>query len=353
MADLNYEGVVPRPEIGWKPEGFLAGQLYARDRARYDDRASLSDAMAGFAGQKAQGELQDYFANAPVREATRLGDIAKAKANELTAVPQAQANLETTIQSNTKAARENKMGNQTYQSDVAAKLAENAAKQQGDASKVFKSMSEAAILASSFDSSSLSGREELLNRLKESGMDRNPEILRIASEPDRQKKQAMREHIVSILNMADSKYREEIDKQKLHNEGTIAVAKQQGSNMVAAANARGNITRTWQEAISQSKNLDQATINAKMALLEPDLDPTVREQAKAVLIHSLQEKMMRLKVKIPANLPGMPPNELIRMIDDVTAKLSQVGGSSGDPLAGPGDRGESDVPPAGAVRRIR
>ena len=344
MANVDYEGVVPRPEIGWKPEGFLAGQLYARDRNRFDDRASLADAMAGMGAQKARGELEDYFANAPVREATRLGTIATEMGKAETAQPRARADLQGVLESNTKAARENKLGNATFQSDLATKLAANVTARGESGRKQFQSMAEAAILVSGMDTSTLEGRTDVLSRLSQFGMEKDPRILAIVNDPNPQSRMTKAKHLMAILNMADEKMRAEEAKGLLHNKGTLDVARQQGSNMVAAANARGNVTKTWEDSLAGAKTVPHQIAVAKMILLSPDVDDVLKNQAKSVLVGAIQQMAITLKVRIPPTLPGMPPNELVKVIDALSNQLATQGQPFGDPRDSPGSRpGEMEI----------
>lgn len=92
----------PVPDMmanGWKPEGFLGGMLYAKDRARYEDRANLYDLVQQMATAQQGAVMEDYKLDAPVRAQKRLGDIQTDLGRQLYAVPQAGANLDQTITS--------------------------------------------------------------------------------------------------------------------------------------------------------------------------------------------------------------------------------------------------------------
>ena len=83
MADYINPTAI-RPEYGWKPQGFLGGMNYARDRARYEDVSSLQDYMMKNQAVESGGKLQDYLSDAPVREAKRLADVATSRATTST-----------------------------------------------------------------------------------------------------------------------------------------------------------------------------------------------------------------------------------------------------------------------------
>jgi len=100
MAENNY--ISPsgmQPKVGWTPEGFLGGYLYADQERDYKNALNISNTSSLMGMQKQGNELQDYALNALVREAERKANIAKSQATEQYAVPQAGANLEQVLSS--------------------------------------------------------------------------------------------------------------------------------------------------------------------------------------------------------------------------------------------------------------
>lgn len=94
MADINYNSGPQNPGYNWKPSGFLAGMSWQQDRDRYMDMAPLQDMMTGMSAQSQAAKLQDYFKDAPVRDAERGSKIATANAVAKTIGRQKDIDLE-------------------------------------------------------------------------------------------------------------------------------------------------------------------------------------------------------------------------------------------------------------------
>jgi len=95
MADINYNSGPQNPGYNWKPSGFLAGMSWQQDRDRYMDMAPLQDMMTGMNAQSQAAKLEDYFKDAPVREAERGSKVATANAIAKTIGRQKDVDLET------------------------------------------------------------------------------------------------------------------------------------------------------------------------------------------------------------------------------------------------------------------
>lgn len=130
MANLNYTGDL-NPGLGWKPQGALAGMLYRKDRQRYDDVASLQDALTQMGVVEAQNKLADYQADSPVRAAERLSKIATANATAATIGPQKQADLAATSASTEGQGLLNQYNLSTLPSRISEQITK-AAKAKGD-----------------------------------------------------------------------------------------------------------------------------------------------------------------------------------------------------------------------------
>jgi len=67
---VNAESI--RPGYDWKPKGFLAGSLYAKDRMRYEDLAALQDQMARDQAQLSRENVNEGY---DARQATRQSEV--------------------------------------------------------------------------------------------------------------------------------------------------------------------------------------------------------------------------------------------------------------------------------------
>jgi hypothetical protein len=104
MANITYDSPASlRPEDGWKPQGFLGGMVWDQRDRDYRQAVQTDQQMKSIDLQNAIQEQEQSKLDLPVKAAKREGDIAKAQSLAQTAIPQAQATLETTQLANTKA----------------------------------------------------------------------------------------------------------------------------------------------------------------------------------------------------------------------------------------------------------
>ena len=107
------------PQIGWKPQGFMAGTQYAQQEQDYANQMGLSNIQQTLAILKQQAEHQDYLANAPVRETKRGLDIstnlARTPIQGDLAEGEAATARATTIRAEPRARHENWKDSQTEQ----------------------------------------------------------------------------------------------------------------------------------------------------------------------------------------------------------------------------------------------
>jgi len=94
MADINYNSGPANPGYNWKPSGFLAGMSWQQDRDRYMDMAPLQDYATGLGVQSSIAKLEDYFKDAPVRDAERGSKIATADAVKQTILREKMAGVD-------------------------------------------------------------------------------------------------------------------------------------------------------------------------------------------------------------------------------------------------------------------
>lgn len=107
-----------QPKNTWTPGSAQGALLYGQDRGNYNQLIDMFKSSQGVDLAKKQAEFQDYNLSAPVREARRLGDIGLAQKDQFTALPRAQADLNTILLRN----QETKA---TMESGIASKIAEN------------------------------------------------------------------------------------------------------------------------------------------------------------------------------------------------------------------------------------
>lgn len=118
MANISYDSPASlAPTIGFQPNGFLGGMWAGQRNDNYQQAVDQSNLMKAMAAKEQMNQLNDYNANAPVRDAQRLSQIAGFNANaanigniqagqgaigqaqQLTAMPEAQQKIKQWLQS--------------------------------------------------------------------------------------------------------------------------------------------------------------------------------------------------------------------------------------------------------------
>lgn len=279
-----------RPEYGFKPEGFLGGMHYARDRARYEDVASLQDYMMKNSAAKSGMELQDYSADAPVREAKRLADIASAKATASTIGGIKQNEL-------TKGGLDNELSAKT----MSSKIAEAAAKasMEGDKSQMSQLATGAAIgraLASAAGNGpgALAG---VLQQLQQSKAD--PRIIQWFSNSRSPQELAKKAQMITDAFMqANEHYRSAMD---------VAATNARSHEKVAGINAASAMAVAKERSAAKVKSTDQ--LLQEVLKLKPgnrigyydqviaDADATLAQKEKARLGREAAIKEMNMGAK--------------------------------------------------------
>ena len=323
MATTNYlnpTGV--RPEYGWKPQGFLAGMNYSRDRQRYDQLAPLQDAITQMGAMEQSNKLDEYGLDAPVRDAKREEKIAVSQSLAETAGPRATADLENVT-----------LGNDLNRGTKASKISEAiaaAAIKEGDAgmAKLQKAVTVAQALSQSLGQGGPAAGAQIQQVLKQANVDPNdPMVKYILSAPSPKEMQKRANILLQVFTEAMPAYRQSMDVQKLQNQGGMQRQGLANQGQLATANARAQAkTQTAAQFLANypamTKNPEQAYTMLQMIIADNDLDPSLK--AKAVDMAARIQPLVQARIRQdPAVFGGMPAGQR----PSVDPNQSQAGGT--------------------------
>ena len=310
-----------RPEYGFKPEGFLGGMHYARDRARYEDVASLQDYMMRNSAQKSGMELQDYTANAPVRDAERLANIEKAKATSATIGGIKQNEL-------TKGNLENELSAKTMAAAIAEKITAAKGKERDEG---MASLAAGAAIGRALGAAAGNGPlalDAVLKQLEQSKAD--PRIVQWFRNsrdiPDLMKKAGM---ITDAFMQANEHYRSTMDANKATNESRERAARTSAGATIEAARIRQkdkvkSIDQMLQEAAKWAP--DRRKSFYEQVLIDSDATPQQQDKART----GIEEAVKALNFNAPKDAPPiLGPDGRVLMPGDQPRRYGEGPGGGG------------------------
>ncbi len=320
MADTLYSNPTSiRPEIGWKPSGFLAGMNYSSDRQRYEDTASLQDYMMMNQASKSGMELKDYMSDAPVREAKRLSDIATSRANAETIGGIKQNELK-------KGTLDNDLAEGVLKSKISQAISEAAIKG-GEAS--LAELQKAGAVASALSKAAGSGPQALaltLQHLKQSGA--SPQIMNFFSGArDVKQLKAMADAVTEGLLDANVSYQQHMRGIKEQGRNSLAVAGVHAQSALDVARERSKVKDKSASQVLDSlagKSPENQLPFLYSIIQDPDVNPELK--GKAQRMYEQARAIVQAKQKPrPGAIPGLPA-DTVPSIDP-----TQGGGGGGLP----------------------
>ncbi len=206
------------PKNTWTPGPLSSGMLYGQDRGNYNQLMDMFKSGQATDLAKKQAEFQDYNLSSPVREARRLGDIGLAQKNQFTALPRAQADLQSIMLQNQKTEA-------TMESDVASTIAKNVqGKSEDELKTILNGLKKAVALQGEAEATpGYTGNGPL--PLSVSSKLNPKEDIGIVLSKNPQRASELLKQFAEV----DPTYIREMATGKLRNEGTLAVAKETAS----------------------------------------------------------------------------------------------------------------------------
>ena len=326
MADYINPTAI-RPEYGFKPEGFLAGMHYDRDRRRYEDVSSLQDYMMKNQAVESGGKLQDYLSDAPVREAKRASEIATSNATASTIGATKREEL-------TKLRQGNKLDAGLMASKITEAIAKaEAAKDTTSMQKLQHGAAVARLLSDAVKGGGPTALAEVMRKLESSNADpRIIEWFKNSGTPE-----GLMERVDMLNNaflQASQQYRSTMDA----NKATIASresegAKDRGNQMAIAQLKKKDAVRSIDQLLQDSLKLKDKERAGAYTFIMNHPDATPQQQAAAQRGYTEAVKAMNLTA----------PKEGAEAMRDAKGNVILPGERratyGGDP--GPGDRDQS------------
>ena len=294
------------PGTGWKPTGALGGRAWMQDRMRHKQAMDLQSIIQQMEIQKQQNELDTFEADDPVRRAARDEKIATSNAVAGTIGATKEADLNEKLLKNRKSANENYEAEQTQTARVATVLAQEAAKQREAG---LQKLQTGHFLASTLATAAGSGPAAVASvraQMQKLGMnlDEDPVAQWILGGKDIKEVQARAKMMTDAYNQASPKFREEMEKQRLANQGHLDVEGLRGQNRIAEIKAGATQKESSAlEEMRRARTPEEAIWKAAAVLANPEIDPKVKAEAEAV--KESAKRIIQAK-PVPA-APWVPP----------------------------------------------
>lgn len=252
MADINYNSGPVNPGYNWKPSGFLAGMSWQQDRDRYMDMAPLQDYATGLGVQSSKAKLEDYFKDAPVRDAERSSKIATADAVRQTILREKMAGVDSSE-------LKNQYERATQPSRIALELLKLPEAERG---AQIQQMDHAFKVANVARSRVANGEFPGIVAAELGEMANNPVVQMAMTKP--QQYDLLLKDFGAASDALSSTYRN--DRQKAIEK--MAEIEAQGKNQIAAAGVRTGQEREYQALLDLSRKAAGGDVAAQRTLAE-------------------------------------------------------------------------------------
>ncbi len=300
MADyINPNSI--RPDYAWKPSGFLAGMNYDADRARYENVAGLQDYMMKNQAVESGAKLEDYFKDAPVREAKRGADIATAEATKGTIGDLKSEEV-----------RGKRLGNDLAQGELQPKISKaiaEAAIKGGEAS--MQELQRGAMIAGALSKAAGAGPGALasvMQQLHQSGAD--PKIISWFANSKSPAEIAQKAQILTeSFAQASREYQQAMAVAREHTRGTLGAASIHAEAQVKAAEIRSKEKNKSAEQILQSiagKDPENQLPFLYSIIQDADVDVALKVKAQSMYEQAKVIVEARRKNRGEPQLPGLP-----------------------------------------------
>ena len=271
MANVNYLGN-PQPDNGWKPQGFLGGMLYRKDRQRYDDNASLQDAMLAMSTQEQAGKLQDYFADQPVRDSERALKVATNQ-SDLGILPDIAAGK--VGEAKSKAAK-GSFDSQTLPDQLTRYRTETGVQTAEAPNKIYGSMLSYLDQAATGFGSDLQGQTNYRNFVQ-SLPPQFQNSFPSAYGPEAEQR------IKQVRDLINRKHTQAVELERMKEDAAMARTRVQAGATLGAANIRaGARNQTMAGQLAAAKTPEHKILVARQILADPDATPALQKQAEVV-----------------------------------------------------------------------
>ena len=300
MADYTYTNPeAVRPAYDWKPTGFLAGMNYDQDRTRYENMASLQDAMMMNQANESDDKRRDYALDAPVREAERAQKINKSNVDVETYGPLQrgavkQRDLEVALKEG------------TFQSDIARAVAEAAIKGGEASTKQFEQFTAQANALSEAAGSGPASKAAVLNHMRANKA--SPQMIQFFENIDPKHFKATVKAMNKGIAEANVQYQSHMEGIKENNKSQERIAGIQAASQMAVAKERA---KQKERSIDQILNdVGKVPVERQPGLMDmilSDSDATLEQKTKALKIRENAIKALNQRAKEGSpEIPGLP-----------------------------------------------
>ncbi len=314
MADY-FNAQALNPGTAFKPDGFLGGYMWGEDRQRYNQMAPLQDFMQMMQAQESMNKAQDYTLEAPVRESKREADIAtnRSKAGTIGRRDEAEiGQMEVANQYNTA----------TLKDRIKSVALENAVKEGTAGGAKLKQAIQIAQMYAQAAKNGPAAMAAIDQMVQQTGMGNDPMVAVFKSNPQ------VLGPLMQGLIEADADFQKEMKKIEKQSEANIKLEGVRGANQRALEQERqkkknlgyGDLLK---RAVVE-KNDESVLRLYQMMTMDPDIDPKLLEQARAVAEQANRNLRAKDAARQQPGLPGMPSQQPQDRLEQPSAAPSNV-----------------------------